>query len=113
MLASHCWVISESPIEDDDRFELTVAGFNLHASIAIEGHDRRALERILLYMGRPPLSNDRLSLAPDGHRLILTLKTPWRDGTSKIILSPFELMERLVAIIPPPRRNLIFMSIIL
>ncbi|MGH7249981.1 MAG: transposase, partial [Minisyncoccia bacterium] len=80
---------------------------NLHASIAIEGHDRKALERILRYMGRPPLSNDRLSLAPDGHRLIVTLKTPWRDGTSQIILTPFELLERLTAIIPPPRKNLI------
>jgi hypothetical protein len=56
-------------------------------------------------MGRPPLSRARLQQAPDGHRLIVTLKTPWRDGTSKIVMSPFELLERLVAIIPPPRKN--------
>ena len=98
-------IISDSPSKDDDRFERTVAGFNLHTSVAIEGHDRKALERILRYMGRPPLSQDRLKQAPDGQRLILTLKTPWRDGTSKIILSSFELLERLVAIIPPPRKN--------
>jgi hypothetical protein len=100
-------IISQPNTDDDDRHERTIAGFNLHASIAIEGHDRIALERILRYMGRPPLSNERLSLAPDGHRLVVTLKTPWRDGTSQIILTPFELMERLVAIIPPPRKNLI------
>jgi hypothetical protein len=100
-------IISQNQTDVDERFERTVAGFNLHASIAIEGHDRRALERILRYMGRPPLSNDRLRIAPDGHRLIVTLKTPWRDGTSQIILTPFELLERLVAIIPTPRKNLI------
>jgi len=58
-------------------------------------------------MGRPPLSMDRLKMAPDGKHLVLSLKTPWRDGTSRILLTPFDLLERLVAIIPPPRKNLI------
>jgi hypothetical protein len=71
-----------------------------HASPAIEAHDHRGLERILRYMGRPPLSSHRLQLATDGKNLILQLKTPWRDGTSSILLSPFELLERLVALIP-------------
>lgn len=53
-------------------------------------------------MGRPPLSSHRLQLAPD---LILQLKTRWRDGTSSILLSPFDLLERLVALIPAPRKN--------
>jgi hypothetical protein len=59
----------------------------------------------LRYMGRPPLSSHRLQLAPDGKKLILILKTSWRDGTSRILLSPFELIERLVALIPAPRKN--------
>ncbi len=80
-------------------------GFNLHASPAIEAHDRQGLERILRYMGRPPLSSHRLQLAPDGKNLILLLKTPWRDGTSSILLSPFDLLERLVALIPAPRKK--------
>ena len=37
----------------------------------------------------------------------MRLKRPWSDGTSHIILSPLELVERLVALIPPPRRNII------
>lgn len=80
-------------------------GFNLHASEAVLAHDRPGLERILRYMGRPPLSAYRLKMAPDGNNLVLTLKTPWRDGTSRILLTPFELLERLVALIPPPRKN--------
>ena len=36
-----------------------------------------------------------------------TLKTPWADGTTSLMLSPTELIEKLVALVPPPRRNLI------
>lgn len=80
-------------------------GFNLHASEAIEADDRESLERILRYMGRPPLSRDRLKFAPDGKHLLLTLKSPWRNGTEEILLTPFDLLERLVGLIPPPRKN--------
>ncbi|MBL4818884.1 MAG: transposase, partial [Deltaproteobacteria bacterium] len=48
-------------ISDGSREERTVAGFNLHASIAIAAEDRQGLERLLRYMGRSPLSEDRLS----------------------------------------------------
>ncbi len=98
-------LISPELIKTDIYEEGTVLGFNLHASPATEAHDRRGLERILRYMGRPPLSSHRLQLAPDGKNLILQLKTTWRDGTSSILLSPFDLLERLVALIPAPRKN--------
>ncbi len=90
--------------EVDDR---TVMGFNLHASKAIEAADRAGLERTLRYMGRPPLSAERLKRAPDGSNLLLTLKTPWRNGTTTLLLTPFELIERLISLIPYPRKNLI------
>ncbi len=98
-------LISPELIREDTYDDQTVMGFNLHASAAILAHDRPGLERILRYMGRPPLSAYRLKMAPDGNNLVLTLKTPWRDGTSRILLTPFELLERLVALIPPPRKN--------
>jgi hypothetical protein len=47
-----------------------------------------------------------LSFAPDG-RVLLRLKTPWRDGTSHIALQPVELLEKLAALIPRPYVNLI------
>ncbi len=96
-------ISSEHIKEDiDDR---TVMGFNLHASTAIESDDRAGLERTFRYMGRPPLSADRIKKAPDGENLLLTLKSPWRNGTTIILLTPFELIERLVALIPYPRKN--------
>ena len=36
-----------------------------------------------------------------------TLKTPWSDGTTHLVLSPLELIEKLAALVPPPRLNLV------
>lgn len=35
------------------------------------------------------------------------MKRPWSDGTTHVLFSPQELIERLVALIPPPRANLV------
>ncbi len=35
-----------------------------------------------------------------------TLKTPYRDGTTHIVLEPLDLMARLAALVPPPRTHL-------
>ena len=34
------------------------------------------------------------------------LKTPYRDGTTHIVLEPLDLMARLAALVPPPRMHL-------
>ena len=57
-------------------------------------------------MGRPPLSEERLSKTSDG-KLRIKLKSSWADGTTQIILTPMEFMERLVSLVPPPRKNTI------
>lgn len=69
-------LISPDLIKEEHRDDRTIMGFNLHASKAIEADDRDGLERILRYMGHPPLSKDRLKMAPDRERSILTLKSP-------------------------------------
>ena len=61
-----------------------VAGFSLHANVAIPARDRLRLERLLKYAARPPLSMDRLEALPDG-RLRYWFKTRWRDGTTLAI----------------------------
>ena len=47
-----------------------------------------------------------MSELPDG-RLKYELRHPWRDGTRAVLFEPLELIERLVALIPVPRRNLV------
>jgi hypothetical protein len=52
------------------------------------------------------LAIERLSLLPDG-RLLYRLKRRWRDGTTRVIFEPLELVEKLAALVPPPRFNLV------
>jgi hypothetical protein len=82
-----------------------VEGFNLHANVRIAANDRAGLETICRYMGRPPLSADRLTEIGDGN-LALRLKRPWSDGTTHLVFSPAELIERLIPLVPRPRGHL-------
>ena len=55
---------------------------------------------------RPPLAAGRLAVV-DADTLAFALKTPWSDGTTHLLLAPHELIEKLVALVPPPRLNLV------
>ena len=79
-------------------------GYNLHAGVRVRAFDRQGLERLCRYVSRPPLGRARLEEQDDGS-LLLHLKTPWADGTTALHLAPLELVERLVALIPPSRKN--------
>ena len=39
-------------------------------------------------------------------RLLYRLKRPWRNGTTHVVFEPLELIEKLAALVPPPRFNL-------
>ena len=101
-------------IQIDDRYRealtgprsANVAGFSLHANVAIAASDRPGLERLCRYTARPPLATERLSSGSDG-RLTYRLKRPWSNGTTHIILEPLELVEKLAALVPPPRFHLV------
>ena len=79
-------------------------GYNLHANVSFSASDRGGLERLCRYVLRPPLAMERFEALPDG-RVRLGLKRAWSDGTTAIDLSPLELVEKLAAIVPPPRVN--------
>lgn len=51
----------------------------LHAGLALDGRDRKRVERVCRYLGRPPISQERLTELADG-RLRYTMKKPWSDG---------------------------------
>lgn len=82
-----------------------IEGYSVHAGVRMPARDRLRLEHLLRYAARPPLSTERLSLLPDG-RLLYRLKRRWSDGTTHVIYEPMELMERLAALVPPPRFNI-------
>ena len=81
-------------------------GFSMHANTAINTHARERLRQLIEYMARGPLSNERLEITDKGE-VKLTLKTPWRNGTTDLLFSPAEFIERLVALVPPPRTHLV------
>jgi hypothetical protein len=81
-------------------------GFSLHAAVRCGAHQRKELERLCRYITRPAIANERLKRNPAG-QVVLQLKSPWRDGTTHIVMSPLEFMQRLAALVPRPRLHLI------
>jgi hypothetical protein len=62
------------------------------------------LEHLCRYAGRSAIAESRLSQLPDG-RVCYALKRTWKDGTTHIVLTPQVLIERLLALVPRPRKH--------
>ncbi len=84
----------------------SVNGFSLHANTAINTHARDKLYKLIEYMARGPISNERLEILENGE-VKLALKTPWANGTTHLLFTPSEFIEKLVALIPPPKTHLV------
>ena len=80
-------------------------GFSLHAAVRCGTDERQALEQLCRYITRPALANERVQTNAAG-QAVLKLKTPWRDGTTHLVMSPLEFMQRLAALVPRPRPRL-------
>ena len=91
----------DSPVLSGTRCA-SVHGFSLHAGTGIPAHRRDQLGRLLRYTARGALALERLYKEANGD-LVYTFTRPWSDGTTGIKLSPLELLEKLTALIPPPR----------
>jgi len=83
-----------------------IEGFDLHANVRVRSGDRRGLEHLCRYVLRPPLAQGALEWTADG-KVLLCLRRPWRDGTQAVRFEPLELLEKLAAMIPRPRSNLL------
>ncbi len=80
-------------------------GFSLHAGVSCEGHQKDKRERLCRYIARPAVAVPRLSLSSTG-KVVYSLKTPYRDGTTQVAFDPVDFMARLAALVPKPRVNL-------
>lgn len=98
--------VNEEDEPDTPRCCAEADGFGLHAGTALPAYDREGVEHLLRYMCRPPVALDRLERLPDG-RLLYHLKKRWRDGTDSVVFEPLEFLERLAALVPAPRFNMI------
>jgi len=79
--------------------------FSLHAGVSCEGHQKDKRERLCRYIARPAVAVPRLSLSSTG-KVLYTLKTPYRDGTTQVAFDPVDFIARLAALVPKPRVNL-------
>ena len=118
---------SETPVSDGERI---YAAFAVDASVRITLIDRdvpsyfQSLEHLLRYCARPPFALERLSVmrGEDGRIACVRYVLPrhkaanWvgpgrgrkstRPGASGVVeLSPFEFLDRLADLVPPPRKH--------
>lgn len=97
-------------LERADRVEMEHwhhgGGFSLDALVSVAGGDRRGRERLLRSCARPAFAAERLEWI-DAHRVRYRLPKPRPDGRSELILSAQQLIEGLVALLPPPRPPLV------
>ena len=77
-------------------------GYSLHAAVRVGAGNAGRLEKIARYISRPPLAQDRLTIAGDG-RIVYRFRKPWRNGKRAVVMEPMTFLSRLAALIPPPR----------
>jgi Putative transposase. len=105
------WVVmTHFPVRHPDGQPVAVqigcpTDLSLDATVRIEACNRKGLERLLRYCARPLFAGERLVWAQPGQRLIYQLPKPRPDGQTALSLTPIEFLERLAALIPPPRRH--------
>ena len=106
--------VGRGPLESCDAKEMLPyqhSGFSVDAGVRIEAHDRAALERLLRYCARSPFSMERLRKA--GAALVYRCARQHREPTTdkcgakadEITLTPLELIDRIAALVPPPRTH--------
>ena len=83
----------------------SLGGFSLHANVFIEQKKPEKFEKLVRYMARGSVANSRIYRDDNGD-IGYMLKTPWSDGSYAVRFSPIEFIEKLVALIPPPRVHL-------
>lgn len=84
----------------------SLEGFSLHANTKIRKGDRGGLEKLCRYVCRGAIPKDRISQDKSA-QVVLKLKSPYTDGTTHIKFTPEQFIKRIIALIPPPRVNLI------
>ena len=68
--------------------------------------DRQAVKQLCRSITRPALANERVQTNA-AVQVLLKFKTARRGGTTHLVMSPLEFMQRLASLVPRPRLHLI------
>lgn len=101
-------------IESFDAKEMLAyqhSGFSVDAGVCIEAQDRAGLERLLRYCARPSFAMERLR--KEGAALVYRYAKQHSEPAgdkrggkvADISLTPLELIDRIAALVPPPRTH--------
>jgi Putative transposase len=69
-----------------------IDGFSLHAAVRCGADGRQGQEQLCRCLNRPALANERVQTNAAG-QVVLKLKTPWRDRTTHLVMSPLEFKQ--------------------
>jgi len=87
-------------------------GYSLHSgdvrrrAVRVGESARQKLEKLARYLARPCLSQDRLSVAKNGH-IVYGFRKAWKNGKTAVVLDPMTFLSRLAAQVPPPRFHML------
>ncbi|MGV7235232.1 MAG: transposase [Nitrosomonadaceae bacterium] len=73
--------------------------------MTVAAWDRTGLERLFRYCARPIFASERLQWIDKDQRLVYRLPKPRPDGQTVLYLTPLEFLDKLAALIPPPRSH--------
>ena len=79
-------------------------GFSAHAATLIRKGKRAQLEKLCRYVTRPAISLERLEVRSDG-MVSWLLRKARKDGTKGFVMTPYQFLARLAAIVPHPREH--------
>ena len=68
----------------------------------MDANDRKRLEQLCRHITCPALSDEWAQLTA-ARQVELKLKTPWRDGSTHLVMSLMEFIQRLAALVLQPR----------
>jgi len=97
---------TDSGVSRNESGGLGYRGFNLHAGVKIKAQDREKLATLCRYILRGPLARERVNQIGGG-KVSVRFKRPWSSGATHVVYTEEEFIEKLVALVPPRRANLV------